>query len=71
MPKKNFDLALILKDRRFLGIRLWMCALPLAFLAFIVFWSGLTAVAMSLFFTALVSAVIGFFVHLSRWRGPR
>ncbi|WP_147485125.1 hypothetical protein [Burkholderia pseudomallei] len=66
---KGFDLAMVFKERRFLGVRLWLCTFPLAGIGFFLFLMGQKALGLLLFSVSWISAVIGFFIHTSRWRG--
>lgn len=65
---KAFDLRIVFKERRFLGVRLWLYSFPLALIGFILFLTGLQVLGMFLFFVAWIGAIMGFFIHLSRWR---
>ena len=68
---KDFDLSLIFKERRFLGLRFAVYTFPFAFLGFLFFAMGYTALGLSVFFLSWIGAAIGFFIHLSRWRDPK
>ncbi|MFG6892075.1 hypothetical protein ACGYTX_08300 [Burkholderia pseudomallei] len=64
---KKFDLAMVFKDRRFLGVRLWLYTFPFAGVGFLLFLMGQKTVGLLLFLGSWISAVIGFFIHISRW----
>lgn len=65
---KKFDVTMVFKDRRFLGVRLWLCTFPLAAIGFCLFLMGFKALGLLLFLVSWISATIGFFIHISRWR---
>jgi hypothetical protein len=67
---KMFDLSAVLKERRFLGVRVWMCTFPLAAIGFFLFLYGYSAVGVTVFMASWVGAAIGFLIHVSRWRDP-
>jgi len=64
---KNYDLPTILKDQKFLGLRIAICAFTLAFVGFLSFVAGLITLGLLLFVTALVMFIIGFIIHLNRF----
>lgn len=68
---KSFDVSVIFKERRFLGVRLWLYTFPLAAIGFCFFLAGFKALGLLLFVVAWISATIGFFIHISRWRDPK
>ena len=70
MRDQNDDVMIIFRDKRFLGVRIFVLAFLDCALGFLVGAFAWHALGLVVFFTGWAIAVVGFFVHLSRWRRP-
>lgn len=65
---KSFDLSLVFRERRFLGLRVALYTLPLAAIGYVLFLMGWSQLGLFLFFVAWFGMAIGFVIHLRSWR---
>ena len=63
----DIDLSIVLRDKRFLGLRVGIIGFLVGAIGFILALSGYGHIGMCLFMGAWLIIFIGFLMHISKW----